>query len=206
MQPSPEATAAIALTVYLVGLAVTFGARTWQQYRRTGDAGVRKVASDATRAGRWGVILFAVALLLGLLGPLLALIVPASTVVLPVALRWIGLGLALIGLALVVASQAAMGNSWRIGVDPTEKTSLVTTGPFARVRNPIFTAMVLTLAGVAFMTPNPASAAALAALVVGVELQVRFVEEPYLRDKHGTAFRAYASVAGRFVPVLGRLR
>lgn len=206
METSPEATAATALTVYLVGLTVTFGARTWQQYRRTGDTGIRRIASDTTRAGRWGVVLFAVALLLGLLGPLLALVVPSSTAVLPAALRWAGLGVALVGLGLVVASQAAMGGSWRIGVDPTEKTGLVTTGPFARVRNPIFTAMVLALAGVAVMTPNPASVAALVALVVGVELQVRFVEEPYLIATHGTPFRAYASVTGRFLPDLGRFR
>lgn len=46
MEPSPEVTAATALTVYLVGLTVTFGARTWQQYRRTGDTGIRRIASD----------------------------------------------------------------------------------------------------------------------------------------------------------------
>jgi protein-S-isoprenylcysteine O-methyltransferase Ste14 len=33
------------------------------------------------------------------------------------------------------------GASWRIGVDPDERTTLVTSGPFAIARNPIFTAM-----------------------------------------------------------------
>lgn len=50
-------------------------------------------------------------------------------------LWWLGLGLAVIGLALVLAAQQAMGDSWRIGVDPSERTGLVTTGAFATVRN-----------------------------------------------------------------------
>lgn len=205
MTPSSEAAAAIALTVYLLGLGLALGARTWQQYRRTGDTGIRRIASDTSRAGRWGVVLFAAALLLGLLGPLLALIVPDSTSGPGTVAWWVGLGLALGGLALVVASQQAMGASWRIGVDPTEVTGLVSTGPFALVRNPIFSAMVLAVAGVALMAPNPASVAALVTLVIGIELQVRFVEEPYLLETHGQEFRAYASRAGRFLPGLGRI-
>jgi protein-S-isoprenylcysteine O-methyltransferase Ste14 len=39
---------------------------------------------------------------------------------------------------------ASMGASWRIGVDPSERTDLVTGGAFALVRNPIFSAMLLT--------------------------------------------------------------
>jgi hypothetical protein len=34
-----------------------------------------------------------------------------------------------------------MGDSWRIGVDPSETTTLVRTGVFGWVRNPIFTAV-----------------------------------------------------------------
>ncbi|MET9817324.1 MULTISPECIES: hypothetical protein [unclassified Streptomyces] len=37
-----------------------------------------------------------------------------------------------------------MGASWRVGVDVGERTALITGGPFAYVRNPIFTAMAVT--------------------------------------------------------------
>jgi hypothetical protein len=73
----------------------------------------------------------------------------------------------------------------RIGVDPAERTSLVTTGVFAHVRNPVFTAMVLARLGVVLMVPTWVSAAALSTLVAAVQLQVRQVEEPYLRAVHG---------------------
>jgi protein-S-isoprenylcysteine O-methyltransferase Ste14 len=40
-------------------------------------------------------------------------------------------------------------------------------------------------------------------LVVAIELQVRFVEEPYLVRTHGESYRAYCRRVGRFVPGLG---
>ena len=42
-------------------------------------------------------------------------------------------------------------------------------------------------------------------IALGLELQVRSVEEPYLLRTHGDAYRAYASRVGRFVPGIGRL-
>lgn len=45
----------------------------------------------------------------------------------------------------------------------------------------------------------------LVALVGALEVQVRLVEEPYLRRMHGTAHEGYTRRVGRFVPGLGRL-
>ena len=44
------------------------------------------------------------------------------------------------------------------------------------------------------------------ASVVGIEIQVRLVEEPHLRALHGKAFDAYTSRVGRFLPGVGRQR
>jgi protein-S-isoprenylcysteine O-methyltransferase Ste14 len=116
-----------------------------------------------------------------------------------------GLVLALAGFAATLAAQTGMGASWRIGVDPAERTALVTDGVFAHVRNPIFTAMAAALAGVVLTVPTWVSVLALVALVVAVQLQVRAVEEPYLRSVHGPAYADYAARAGRFLPGIGRL-
>ena len=98
-----------------------------------------------------------------------------------------------------------MGDSWRIGVDEEERTALVTSGPFAVVRNPIFAAMLPTSLGLALLVPNVVALAGLAALVIALEIQVRLVEEPYLLRAHGDAYSEYAARVGRFVPGLGRL-
>ncbi|PYG00280.1 Phospholipid methyltransferase [Georgenia satyanarayanai] len=62
--------------------------------------------------------------------------------------------MAIAGFAGVLAAQAAMGSSWRTGVDPTERTGLVTSGMFAVVRNPIFTAMLTALLGLTLLVPT----------------------------------------------------
>ena len=41
-------------------------------------------------------------------------------------------------------------------------------------------------------------------MLVGVEVQVRSVEEPYLITAHGDHYRRWAATAGRFVPGVGR--
>ena len=48
--------------------------------------------------------------------------------------------------------------------------------------------------------------AALAALVSAVGLQVRYVEEPYLRTTDSTGYLDYSARVGRFVPLLSRFR
>jgi protein-S-isoprenylcysteine O-methyltransferase Ste14 len=116
-----------------------------------------------------------------------------------------GLVLALAGFAGTLAGQVGMGSSWRVGVDPAERTTLVTTGVFAVVRNPVFSAMVAAQAGVTLMVPTWPTVLSLVALVVAVELQVRAVEEPYLRAMHGSSYAEYAGRAGRFVPGIGRM-
>ncbi|WP_222709264.1 hypothetical protein [Nonomuraea sp. C10] len=65
--------------------------------------------------------------------------------------------------------------------------------------------MIATAAGLAAMVPNLISLAALVLAVVAIELQVRAVEEPYLRRVHGAAYLWYAARVGRFLPGIGRM-
>ncbi|WP_323127109.1 methyltransferase family protein [Rubrobacter marinus] len=118
----------------------------------------------------------------------------------------LGFALFFAGLAGTLLAQIAMGASWRVGVDQAERTELVTAGPFALVRNPIFSAMVPAFLGLALLVPNLVALLAVAGLVAAVEIQVRLVEEPYLLRVHGVRYAEYASRVGRFVPGFGRLR
>lgn len=194
----------VALVLYVAAVIVLFGVRSWVQHHRTGSTGFRGISGSPADAGWWGGVLFIAAIGLGLAGPLLAVTGTVSADPHPVV-AVVGLVLALAGFAATLAGQTGMGASWRIGVDPAERTSLVTTGVFAQVRNPIFTAMVSAQVGVFLLVPTWISAAALVALVVAAQLQVRVIEEPYLRLTHGDAYAAYAARTGRFIPGVGRL-
>jgi len=154
-------------------------------------------------------VLFPLGVALGLGAPVLALTGTVTPPATPSMLSHPTVGaagfvLALAGLATVLYAQAGMGASWRIGVDQAERTALVTGGAFALVRNPILTGMAAVAVGVGLMVPTLVSAAAVAALLAAVQIQVRVVEEPYLARVHGAAYLAYVSRAGRFLPRLGR--
>ena len=195
----------LALVLYVVALVILFGVRSWAQRRQTGSTGYRGISGRPLSAEWTGGVLFIVSIALGVAGPLLAvtgtLPTDAST-----GVQMVGLVVALVGFAATLAGQIGMGASWRVGVDPTERTDLVTSGAFALVRNPVFTAMVTAQLGIALMVPTWVSALALLTLIVAVELQVRVVEEPYLRRIQGAVYEDYCARVGRFVPGIGRTR
>lgn len=192
----------VALGLYVAGLALAFGVRTWIHLRSTGSSGFHGVSGRPGSAAWWGGMLFVAAVALGVAGPVLAitgLIVPPAALTGP-EVGVLGLVVALAGLAVVVVAQAGMGASWRIGVDESERTALVTAGLFRWIRNPIFTGMVAVAVGMVLLVPTLVTVLALACLVVGVQLQVRVIEEPYLERAHGEAYRRYVAQAGRFLP------
>lgn len=119
------------------------------------------------------------------------------------SLHVIGVIVTIVGIALTVIAQFAMAESWRIGVDPNERTPLVTTGAFAMVRNPIFTAMLVTATGLTLTIPNVVSVIGLVALIAALESEAR--RGAILVVTHGTDYRRYAQRVGRFAPTIGRL-
>jgi protein-S-isoprenylcysteine O-methyltransferase Ste14 len=198
----------LALVLYAVYLLLAFGVRTLIQLRRTGSTGFHGLGGRPGSAEWIAGVGFAVALLLGAAAPVLALlgwVEPIGSLDTS-AIHALGNALALLGIAATLYAQLAMGTSWRIGVDPEERTALVTDGPFALVRNPIFSAMLPTALGLALLVPSWVSIAGLIGLVIALELQVRVVEEPYLLRAHGGAYADYAARVGRFVPSVGQLR
>lgn len=200
--------AVAALVLYGISLGLTFGVRIAVQLRRTGSTGVHGLAPDAGALEWVAGALFLGGLVAGALAPILALL----DVLEPIAVldgtigHAIGLVLAIGGIVLTFLAQLAMGDAWRIGVDPEERTELVTDGPFGLVRNPIYSAMIPTVLGLVLLVPNVLSITAIVSLVVGLELQVRLVEEPHLLRTHGREYADYAARVGRFVPRVGLLR
>jgi protein-S-isoprenylcysteine O-methyltransferase Ste14 len=199
--------AVVALVLYVLWFGLAFGWRTAVQVRRSGDTRWRG-GSFGGRPGSaewWAGVLFAMAIVVGVAAPVVALLGLDPLVDLGAIGRAAALGVAVAGIVATVLAQLAMGDSWRIGVDTDERTELVTTGPFAVVRNPIFAAMLVTAVGLTAMVPNTLAVAGLVALVSALELQVRGCEEPYLLAAHGRAYANYAGRVGRFLPAVGRL-
>jgi protein-S-isoprenylcysteine O-methyltransferase Ste14 len=193
------------LAIYVFWLTTTFGVRMLVAFRRTGDSRFRGISGRPPSLEWCAGVLFVVALALGVLAPVAAISGLQPLVSSP-AMAWSGLVIASCGVMATFVAQMSMGDAWRIGVDESERTDLVTEGAFGAARNPIYTAMLTTAVGLVAMVPNAIAFAGFLALLVALEIQVRHVEEPYLRRLHGAGYDVYASRVGRFLPGIGRIR
>ena len=52
--------------------------------------------------------------------------------------QWVGAAVAFAALGATLVCWKRMGTSWRMGIDPGEKTRLIVAGPYAYVRHPIY--------------------------------------------------------------------
>ena len=198
----------LALALWAVFGFTAVVARVLIHLRRTGTTGVRGISGRVGSSEWFGGVAFVAAIVLGVSAPMLDLadLVDPIAALDGIAAHVAGLALYGFGLAGVLWSQQALGRSWRIGVDESERTALVTEGPFELVRNPIYTAMTAVLLGLALLVPSIVSLAAFALLVIALELQTRLAEEPYLLSSQGEPYADYARRVGRFLPGIGTLR
>ena len=200
--------AATALVVYLVWMVVAFVGKSVAMKRKTGSTGFHGMAEEEGPVARFAGVLIVVGSIGALVAPILELTGTAEPFGFLTAgwVGWTGLVLALGGAATSLVAQAAMGESWRIGVEPGERTELVTDGVFGLSRNPFFGAVYILALGLFLMVPNPVSVVAGACLFIGFEIQVRVVEEPNLRQVFGREYEEYGRRVGRFLPGIGRFR
>jgi len=112
---------------------------------------------------------------------------------------WPAVGVGLAALVVTWICWKRMGKSWRMGIDPNAPTQLVSTGPYAYVRHPIYAlSSLLMLATTAALTSY---------LMLGLAvIHISFLqwearrEEKYLLHLHGEEYGTYMKRVGRFVP------
>lgn len=113
--------------------------------------------------------------------------------------RWIAALVGVFCFLAILESMVRMGESWRVAVVPSQRTSLVTTGLFARVRHPIYGFnLLLMLCSVVVLPTLPMASVGIAHVVL-VVLKVR-LEEQFLLSVHGARYAAYCRQTGRFLP------
>ena len=187
--------AAVMLVVFVV---LTLFVRVAIQLRRTGGTGLIGLRKGAGPLEWLSGLLFLGGMAIAIVSLQLVLndtLDPIDAIDVD-ALHVLGIVLATIGGLSVFGAQLGMGASWRIGVSDDQGTDLVTGGWFSFCRNPIYTAMIVGWTGFALMVPTWPAIASVIVIAVGLELQVRIVEEPYLLRTHGDEYGRYAS-AGR---------
>lgn len=109
----------------------------------------------------------------------------------------LGDGLLLAGFIGVLAVHFYMGRDWRSGTRARDRTGLITTGPFARSRNPMMVGVIVAQAGLFLALPTVFT---LVCLVVGIWAVIAQVgvEERLLRERFGAEYDAYAARTSRW--------
>jgi len=125
------------------------------------------------------------------LGLMPALLHPFSLIV--------GLALILVGYAATLWTYSVMGSAWRIGINPQEKSKLVTDGPFRLVRHPIYSFQIVMLAGAFLLLPTVVS---LVILVIHLACVLGKAgdEESHLEKIYGQEYLNYTARTGRLIP------
>lgn len=196
-----------ALAFCAVYVILVFGVRGVVQRRTSGSSGLVP-AFGATSSERVANTLYLVSCGLDLLGPALVLagrLHPLPGLEHPLA-RGAGVATFVLAIPAAMLAQRAMGSQWRTAVDPEAGSVLVTDGPFAVVRNPVYTTMAATSVAVALLVPTVIALPAVIGCLAALEIQTRLVEEPHLERVHGNRYREYSGRVGRFLPSIGQRR
>lgn len=114
------------------------------------------------------------------------------------ALRWIAAAASVACLAATLRAWRAMGRHWRMDISE-RNTALLTSGPFSRIRHPIYALSIGMMIATAIVLPAAPMLAAAAAHIVLMYVKARN-EEAHLARMHGEAYARYVERTGRFLP------
>ena len=148
---------------------------------------------------RLGVRLAVLAVLLGC-GALLEALTGGRVAFHPVA-AIAGLVLAAAGVALHLRARRALGHFWSGPVAVRARQTVVTGGPYALVRHPLYLGILLLAAGSALAHPSLAVVCAAAGLAAGIAYKIPG-EERALRATCGDAYARYAAEVPALFPRL----
>jgi protein-S-isoprenylcysteine O-methyltransferase Ste14 len=117
----------------------------------------------------------------------------------PEWLRWIGFVLGLASLGFWSSPQVALGKEWSPQLQLRKGHHLVTTGPYARIRHPLYTAMFGYVTGLALLAANWSFIVFAIIAIVGISIRVP-KEEEMMTKEFGVEYKAYMQRTGRFFP------
>jgi protein-S-isoprenylcysteine O-methyltransferase Ste14 len=65
----------------------------------------------------------------------------------PIILGWTGVALCMLGFGLAIIARWYLGRNWGMPMSRKEQPELVTSGPYAFIRHPIYTGLILAMLG-----------------------------------------------------------
>ena len=120
---------------------------------------------------------------------------------LPHPWRWATLGLAAVGFGFSWWARITLGRFWARNVSRKEDHRVIDTGPYALVRHPIYTGIILATIATALLKATLIAWAGVAVMTLGWYVKAR-LEERFLHSELGEAYDAYKARVPMLVPFI----
>ena len=114
---------------------------------------------------------------------------------------WLGAAVTIAGLLFAVWARVHLGRNWSRSVTIKQGHELITTGPYARVRHPIYTGILTGLLGTAIALSQVRGVIVLVLFFLAFWIKLR-MEEQWMRSEFGEAYATYAHRTAALVPYL----
>ena len=114
---------------------------------------------------------------------------------------WLGAGITVGGILFAVWAREHLGRNWSRSVTIKEGHELITTGPYAVVRHPIYTGMLAGFLGMAIAISQVRGFIVLVLIFVAFWVKLR-LEEKWMRAQFGETYATYARKTAALVPYL----
>ena len=125
---------------------------------------------------------------------------PWSYLCLPLATRIMGAVAAVIALLLLAWSHRTLGGNFSTGLAPKNNHNIVTEGPYALIRHPMYLAYFVLFVS-AFLISENWVIGVTGVAIIGMLMTVRRVrEERFLIERFGDSYREYKEKTGTFIP------
>jgi protein-S-isoprenylcysteine O-methyltransferase Ste14 len=114
---------------------------------------------------------------------------------------WIGAAVTVAGLLFAVWARIHLGRNWSSSVTIKQGHELITTGPYALVRHPIYTGILTGFIGTAIALSQVRGAIAFVLVFLAFWAKLR-MEEEWMRSQFGETYATYARQTAVLVPYL----
>jgi protein-S-isoprenylcysteine O-methyltransferase Ste14 len=112
---------------------------------------------------------------------------------------WVGAAFTVVGLLFVVWARQHLGSNWSRSVTIKQGHELITTGPYALVRHPIYTGILTGFLGTAIALSQVRGVIGFILIVLVFWTKLR-IEEEWMRSQFGETYATYAHQTAALVP------
>jgi protein-S-isoprenylcysteine O-methyltransferase Ste14 len=114
---------------------------------------------------------------------------------------WLGAAVTIAGLLFAVWAREHLGSNWSRSVTIKQGHELITTGPYAVVRHPIYTGILIGFLGMAIAISQVRGFIVFVLIFLALWIKLR-MEEQWMRSQFGEAYAAYVRQTAALVPYL----